>query len=61
MNNNNEVEVLLFSSHPLTDLYQKLILNWMITSIQAVVLAQREKVKEFAVLIWKDTPAFYMS
>jgi len=61
MNNNNEVEVLLFSNLPLTHLQHKELLRWLATRIQPVVLAQHEKVREFILAIWKDTPALYMS
>jgi hypothetical protein len=61
MENNNNLEVLLFSKYSPTDSRRKELVNWLATTVQSVIKKQHERTKKLFLSILKGTPAIYLS
>jgi hypothetical protein len=61
MENNNKVQVILFSKYSLNDLRQKELVRWLGTTAQSVIRRQYEKTRKINLRTLKGTPAIYMS
>jgi hypothetical protein len=61
MKNYNQVEVILFSKHSLTDLRQKELVRWLGTTMQTAIGNQHTHAKKIFLRNLKDTPAIYLS
>ena len=61
MENNNDLEVMLFSNYSRTDLRRKELLNWLATTLQSTIRRQHERRKKIFLRVLKDTPAIYPS
>jgi hypothetical protein len=61
MDNNNNLEVILFSKYSPTDSRRKELVNWLTTTVQSAIGKQHELTKKLFLSLLKDTPAIYMS
>jgi len=61
MKNNNNLELILFSKFPLRDPRQKELLKWLTTTMQSVIIKQREWTWNRFFWILEDTEPICMS
>jgi hypothetical protein len=61
MKNYNQVEVILFPSHSLTNLRQKELVRWLGTTAQIAIGDQQVHAKKITLRFLKDSPAIYLS
>ena len=61
MENNNDLEVILFSKYSRTDLRRKELVNWLATTLQSTLRGQHERTKKIFLRVLKDTSAIYLS
>jgi hypothetical protein len=61
MNNNNQVEVILFSKYSLKDIRQRELVRWLGTTAQSAIMRQKERARKLFLRTLKDTPPIYMS
>jgi len=58
---NNNLEIILFSKLPITDLHQNEVVNWITTTVQPAIGRQDESAKKIFLKCLKDSPAIYLS
>jgi hypothetical protein len=61
MENNNKVQVILFSKYSFMDLRQKELVKWLGTTLQSSIEKQQKNAKKFVLINLRDTPPIYMS
>jgi hypothetical protein len=61
MENNNKIEVILFSKYSLSDIRRKELVKWVGITIQPAISHQHDSAKKLFLRNLKDTPAIYLS
>jgi len=61
MKNNNQVEVILFSSYSFDNTLQKKLVRWLGTTAQSMIARQQEKTRKLFLKTLKGTPAIFLS
>jgi hypothetical protein len=61
MENNNKVQVILFSKYSFMDLRQKELIRWLGTTLQSAIGKQQKIAKKLVLRNLRDTPPIYMS
>lgn len=61
MENNNNLEVILFSKYSPADSHRKELVNCLTTTVQSAIGKQQERTKKLFLEILKGTPAIYLS
>ena len=61
MENNNDLEVILFSKYLFTDARQKEQVRWIGTTLQSAIGRQQDKAGKLFLRTLKDTPPIYLS
>jgi hypothetical protein len=61
MENNNKVQVLLFSKYSFMDRRQKELIRWLGTTLQSSIGKQQKNTKKFILRNLRETPPIYLS
>jgi len=59
MKNNNEVEVIRFTTYSFKEVRQKELVRWLGTTAQSAIDRRHEKAKKLVLKTLKGTPAIY--
>ncbi|HTE29292.1 MAG TPA: hypothetical protein VK666_02885 [Chryseolinea sp.] len=61
MENNNKVQVILFSKYSFMDFHRKELVRWLGTTLQSSIGKQQKIAKKIVLRNLRDTPPIYMS
>ena len=61
MENNTNLEIILFANHHPANLCRRSILKWLATTVQSAIEKQDEQTEKLSLNILKQTPPIYMS